>query len=134
MQREAREAFITHGAPQPSGDYSQVVKLGQIVWAAGQAGLHPETRQYVSTEIEGQTIQALKNLEAVLSAAGAGLHQVIRVGVFLASLDDRSRMNTVYQGFFGQPAPARTTVGATLPEGMLIEVDAMALVQEPTSG
>lgn len=122
-----RRAFTTPDAPAPSAGYSQVVRVGDVIWTAGQAGLDPATRRFVSSDIEGQTIQALRNLEAVLAAAGASLDRVVRVGVFLSDLDLRPGMNSAYAGFFGEPAPARTTVGVTLPEGMLIEVDAMAV-------
>lgn len=129
MDQVSRQAFVADDAPAPSAGYSQVVKVGNVVWAAGQAGLDPRTREYVAADIEGQTQQALKNLEAVLAAAGARLDQVVRVGVFLASLEDRRRMNAVYDSFFGNPPPARTTVGAVLPDGMRIELDAMAVVE-----
>lgn len=123
-----RHAFDTSNAPAPSAGYSQVVQIGNVIWTAGQAGLDPQTRELVSPDIEGQTEQTFRNLEAVLKAAGTGLEHVIRVGVFLSDLSSRERMNAKYAEVFGDPPPARTTVGAVLPPGMLIEVDAMAVL------
>ena len=122
-----RQAFTTADAPRPSAAYSQVVRVGNVIYTAGQAGLDPNTREFVSAEIEGQTVQALRNLQAALEAAGVNLSQVARVGVFLADLSLRAQMNAAYEGFFGEPAPARTTVGVDLPDGMLVEIDAVAV-------
>lgn len=123
-----RQSFTSVEAPAPSAAYSQVAQVGNVAWAAGQAGLDPVTRQFVSDDIAGQTRQALHNLRVALAGAGITLERVVRVGVYLADLDDRAAMNSVYEGFFGDPPPARTTVGASLPPGMLVEIDAMAIV------
>src|SRR5690606_3574431 len=123
-----RRIFATADAPQPSGGYSQAVRIGNLVWAAGQGGFDPTTRKLVGDDIESQTEQTMRNLEAVLVAAGAGLDDVVRVGVFISDLDLRSRMNVVYAPFFGENPPARTTVGVDLPAGLLVEIDAMAVL------
>lgn len=123
-----RTGYSAPGTAMPSADYSPAARVGNIVWTAGQAGKDPATGELVSDDIAGQTRQTLINIATALEGAGVGLDQVVRVGIFLANLDDRAEMNKVYEGFFGSPPPARTTVGATLPPGMLIEVDVMAVV------
>lgn len=124
-----RVAYRTGEAPSASGAYSQAVQIGDVVWVAGQAGLDPKTRQFVGNDIQAQCHQTLRNLAAVLESAGLTLDDVVRVGVFLADLGERSLMNDVYRQYFTDPFPARTTVGAQLPDGMRIEIDAMAVAR-----
>src|SRR3954469_6531709 len=96
--------------PAPVGPYSQSVRIGGLVAAAGQGADDPATGRLAGPDIETQTRQCLTNLEAVLDASGATLDDVIRVGVFLAHKEDFDGMNRVYRGMFREPYPARTTV------------------------
>jgi 2-iminobutanoate/2-iminopropanoate deaminase len=103
--------------------------VGNLVFVSGQAGRDPHTRQ-MADDVEGQTEQALRNIAAILDAAGSGLSSVIRCGVFLLDMREFQKMNGVYARMFGDHRPARTTVEVSgLPgEGLLVEIDAVALV------
>jgi 2-iminobutanoate/2-iminopropanoate deaminase len=118
----------TAEAPAPAGPYSQSVRIGSIVAAAGQGGADPTTGELVGPGVSEQSRQALANVAAVLAASGASLDDVIRVGVFLTDTDDFAAMNDVYRSVFSEPYPARTTVYVGLPDGMKVEVDAIAVV------
>lgn len=118
----------TDRAPEPAGPYSQSVRIGNIVAAAGQGGAEPATGK-ISSHIGDQTRQALANVAAVLEASGASLDDVIRVGVFLTDVDDFAAMNSVYETIFAAPYPARTTVYVGLPGHMKVEIDAIAALE-----
>lgn len=120
----------TDGAPPPSGPFSQSVRIGGLVAAAGQVGSTPD-----GTVLDGvgpQTRQALANIATVLEASGASMDDVITMRVFLTDVSQFGEMNAVYAEAFGEPYPARTTVYVGLPEGLLVEIDALAVVG-PTS-
>lgn len=123
-----RSVGVTTDAPQPAGHYSQAVRIGQVIWTAGQGGYDPETRRLVAADVEGQARQSLNNIRAALASCGANLVDVVRVGVFLADVDQRDSMNRVFKEYWPTDPPARTTVGGALPGGMLVEIDAMAIV------
>lgn len=125
-----RRVSATDQAPKPSGHYSQAVRIGPVVWTAGQGGFDPVTRQLVSDDVAAQTRQSLVNCRAALEACGATLDDVVRAQVFLSDLADRAAMNAAYTEFWASEPPARTTVGAVLPSGMLVEIDLMACVRE----
>jgi 2-iminobutanoate/2-iminopropanoate deaminase len=113
----------------PVGPYSPGITAGNLVFVSGQAGRDPATGE-IATDVEAQTEQTLKNIEAILQAAGSDLSHVIRCGVFLVDIGDFQKMNGVYARMFGGHRPARTTVQvAALPEPtLLVEIDAVALV------
>jgi 2-iminobutanoate/2-iminopropanoate deaminase len=115
--------------PSPVGPYSPGITAGNLVFVSGQAGRDPSTGQ-IADDVEAQTEQTLKNIAAILEAAGSDLSHVIRCGVFLIDIGDFQKMNGVYGRIFGGHRPARTTVQvAALPEpGLLVEIDAVALV------
>jgi 2-iminobutanoate/2-iminopropanoate deaminase len=115
--------------PSPVGPYSPGITAGNLVFVSGQAGRDPATGQ-IADDVETQTEQTLKNIAAILEAAGSSLSHVIRCGVFLIDIGDFQKMNGVYGRVFGGHRPARTTVQvAALPEpGLLVEIDAVALV------
>lgn len=117
------------GLPSPVGPYSPGIAAGNIVFVSGQAGRNPATGT-IADGVEAQTEQTLKNIAAILEAAGSGLQHVIRCGVFLVDIGDFQKMNGVYARMFGDHRPARTTVQVSaLPEpGLLVEIDAVALI------
>jgi 2-iminobutanoate/2-iminopropanoate deaminase len=125
-----REVVFTEGAPAPfqGAPYSQAIKAGGFVFAAGQVGVEPGQSELAGDTIQQQTDQALSNLRAILEAAGSGLDRVVKTTVFLQSLDDFAGMNEVYARHLGEQPPARSTVEvAKLPAGALVEIEAIAL-------
>lgn len=119
----------TTGAPKAIGPYSQAVVAGGFVFCCGQGPIDPATGQVTGTEIAAQTERVLKNLEAVLEAAGSSLSRVVKTTVYLKDLNDFKRMNEVYARFFPKDPPARATIeAARLPLDTLVEIDAIALV------
>lgn len=123
-----KEVVATKEAPAAVGPYSQAVIAGNLVYTAGQLGLDPESGRLVEGGVEAQTRQALKNLQAVLAAAGSSLERVVKTTVFLHDINDFKAMNGVYAEFFGQNPPARSAVQvAALPLGGLVEIEAVAL-------
>jgi len=123
-----RQAGTTDRAPSPAGPYSQSVRIGNLVHAAGQGADDPATGRLVGDDIATQAEQCLTNLRHVLEASGATLDDVIRVGVFLAHREDFEGMNAVYRRFFDAPPPARTTVYVGLPGTLRVEIDALAVL------
>jgi 2-iminobutanoate/2-iminopropanoate deaminase len=113
--------------PAPVGPYSPGMGFDRLVFVSGQAGVDPLTGK-VAGGVEAQTEQCLKNVQAILEAAGSSLQHVLRCGVFLVDMGEFKTMNGVYARMFGDHRPARTTVQvAGLPgEGLLIEIDAIA--------
>jgi 2-iminobutanoate/2-iminopropanoate deaminase len=123
------EAVATAAAPRAIGPYSQAVRVGPFLFLSGQIPLDPATGQLVGPDVTAQTHQVLRNLGAVLAAAGTSLATVVRTTIYLADLDDFGTVNEVYGGYFGDPPPARATVQvARLPRDARIEVDAIAYV------
>ena len=127
--KEGKKVIKTEQAPQAIGPYSQAIRTGQMVFAAGQIGLDPATMELVPGGVEAETRQVLKNLGNVLEAANSGLGYVVKTTVFLRDMDDFAKMNTVYAEFFPENPPARSTVAvAALPKGVAVEIEAVALV------
>ena len=123
-----REIIQTEHAPQAIGPYSQAVKVNGLVFASGQIPTDPATGQFVAGGIKEQTEQVLKNLSAVLEAAGSGLKQVVKTTVFLIDMDEFVAMNEVYGRFFAEQPPARATVqAARLPRDARVEIEAIAI-------
>ena len=122
-----RHAVVTTGAPAAIGPYSQGIVSGELVFCSGQLGLDPTTGDLVEGGVEAQAERALRNLEAVLDAAGAAMDDVVKITIFLADIADFPAVNAVYARHMPDPAPARSTfaVGA-LPKGGLIEIEAIA--------
>ncbi|HEY6121998.1 MAG TPA: RidA family protein [Pyrinomonadaceae bacterium] len=118
----------TAEAPQAIGPYSQAIEAGGLIFASGQIPTDPATGQFVAGGIAEQTEQVLKNLKAVLEAAGSGLGQVVKTTVFLASMEEFAAMNEVYGKFFETDPPARATVeAARLPRDARVEIEAVAI-------
>lgn len=123
-----REIIRTESAPQAIGPYSQAVRAEGFVFASGQIPIDPATGQFVSGGVAEQTEQVLRNLSAVLEAAGTNLDSVVKTTVFLADMSDFAAMNEVYGRYFKGDAPARATVeAARLPRDARVEIEAIAL-------
>ena len=122
-----RQAVSTNGAPAAIGPYSQGIASGDLVFCSGQLGLDPATGELVEGGVEAQAERALRNLGAVLDAAGVGMNDIVKTTLFLASMDDFAAVNAVYAKFMPEPPPARSTfaVGA-LPKGGRVEIEAIA--------
>jgi 2-iminobutanoate/2-iminopropanoate deaminase len=126
-----RERIQTDNAPAAIGPYSQAIKAGGLVFVSGQIPIDPQTGQFVPGGIAEQTERVLKNLAAVLEAAGSSLDRVVKTTVFLADMKEFSGMNEVYATFFSSPPPARATVAAAgLPRDARVEIEAGALASE----
>jgi 2-iminobutanoate/2-iminopropanoate deaminase len=120
-----KEAIQPEGIARPAAPYSPVVVSGDLVYTAGQVGFD-ESGQLTADDITGQTEQVFANLLACLRAAGCGPADVIKVNAYLVDLRDFAAFNEVYRATFQEPYPARTTVGVSLPGGILVEVEAVA--------
>jgi 2-iminobutanoate/2-iminopropanoate deaminase len=123
-----REVIATKDGPQAIGPYSQAIKANGMVFVSGQVAIDPATQQVISGDVSVQADRVLKNLSAILKAAGSGLEKVIRSTVFLKNMNDFSAMNEVYGKYFSTQPPARSTVEvARLPKDVLVEIDVIAL-------
>ena len=124
-----RQAIKTAAAPQAIGPYEQAIKIDALVFTAGQIPIDPNTGNFVEGGIQEQTRQVLKNLQAVLEAAGSSMDRVVKATVFLKNMADFPAMNEVYGEYFAAAKPARSTVAvAELPRGALVEIDLVATV------
>jgi len=124
-----RETISTENAPGAIGPYSQAIRAENLVFCSGQIPLDPQTGEFVSDDISEQTRQVLKNLSAVLEAAGTSLNNVVKTTVFLADMNDFVKMNEIYAEFFSENKPARATVqAARLPRDAKVEIECIALI------
>jgi 2-iminobutanoate/2-iminopropanoate deaminase len=124
----AKKTVQSNAAPKALGPYTQAIAANGFIYCSGQIGLDPATTEMVSGGVEAQTHQVLKNLSAVLAAAGSDLGKVVKTTVFLKSMGDFTVMNGVYAGYFGDAPPARSTVEvARLPRDALVEIELVAL-------
>lgn len=123
-----KEIISTENAPGAIGPYSQAVKVGNMVFCSGQIPIDPATGEFVSEDVAEQTVQVIKNLKAVLDAAGTNLNNVVKTTVFLADMNDFAAMNDVYANYFTEK-PARATVqAARLPRDAKVEIEVIAVV------
>lgn len=123
-----KEIISTENAPGAIGPYSQAVKVGNMVFCSGQIPIDPATGEFVSDDVAEQTVQVIKNLEAVLDAAGSSLNNVVKTTVFLADMNDFAAMNEIYGNYFTEK-PARATVqAARLPRDAKVEIEVIAIV------
>lgn len=119
----------TDNAPKAIGPYSQGMRVGNFVFTSGQIPLDPSTGEIVSLDVEIQTKQVLENLKFVLEAGGSDLEHVIKTTVFIQNMDDFGKINDIYGSYFTKVFPARSCVEvARLPKGVLIEIEAVAIV------
>ena len=116
--------------PKPVGPYSPGMNFDRLIFVSGQGATDPATGKLVSDDVEAQTEQCLKNVQAILRAGGSDLPYVLRCGVFLLDMKEFQRMNSVYSRVFGIHRPARTTIQAAgLPgDGLRVEIDCIAYV------
>ncbi|RME87224.1 MAG: RidA family protein [Zetaproteobacteria bacterium] len=116
----------TDYAPKAVGPYAQAVSAGGFLFCSGQIGLDPRTQQLVGDDVEAQAKQALANLEAVIAAAERSKEDIVKVTIFLVSMDDFPKVNAIYADWLGAHRPARATVGvASLPLGAKVEIEAI---------
>ena len=116
--------------PNPVGPYSPGVAFEKLVFVSGQGATDPATGQLAGADVETQTEQCLKNVQAILRAAGSDLQYVLRCGVFLLDIAEFQKMNAVYGRMFGDHRPARTTIqaGALPGAGLRVEIDCIAYI------
>jgi 2-iminobutanoate/2-iminopropanoate deaminase len=123
-----KEIIATKEAPQAIGPYSQAIRANGFVFISGQIAIDPATQQVLNGDVATQTERVLKNLTAILKAAGSGLEKVVRTTVFLKDMGDFAAMNEVYGKHFSTAPPARSTVqAARLPKDVSVEIDVIAL-------
>ena len=123
------QPVTTTSAPAAIGPYSQAIRAGDFVFLSGQIPLDPASGEIVGGGIAEQAHQVLKNLGAVLTAAGASYAHVVKTTVYLADMGEFAAVNKIYAEYFGAPAPARATVqAARLPRDVRVEIDAVAYV------
>jgi 2-iminobutanoate/2-iminopropanoate deaminase len=128
----AKQGISTPGAPEAIGPYSQGVRVGNLVFTAGQIAIHPVYQSVLVGGITEQTTQVMENLKAILEAAGSSLFKVVKATVFLKDFNDFAAMNAVYGAYLapqGVTPPARTTVEVSrLPKDVLVEIELIAEV------
>ena len=126
-----REAVAASGAPKAIGPYSPGIRAGHLLFLSGQIPIDPATGALVDGDIAVQTEQVMRNIRALLEAAGAGFQHVVRTTVFLADMNEFAAMNDCYAKFVTNPPPARSTVQvARLPRDVRVEIDAIAVISE----
>lgn len=126
-----KQVISTENAPAAIGPYSQAVRVGDLIYSAGQIALVPETGKLIEGDIETQTRQVMENLAAVLQAAGSSLTQVVKTTIFVTDISDFAKVNQVYGSFFQDDPPARSTVQvAALPLGANVEIEVVATLVE----
>ena len=125
-----KRVVITENAPKPIGPYSQgIVAEGRLLFVSGQIPINPETGELVVGPIEEQAEQAIKNLLAVVKAAGGSAENIVKVTVYLRNMDDYGRFNEVYLRYFSEAKPARAVVEVSnLPKGVAVEIEAIAVL------
>lgn len=124
-----KEIVSTTNAPAAIGPYSQATIFNGVVYCSGQIPLDPGTMQIVGEDVTAQAAQVMKNLSAVLEAAGSDFSKVLKCSIFLDSMDDFTAVNEVYGGYFSENPPARETVAVqTLPKNVLVEISCIAYI------
>ncbi len=123
-----QEIIETAAAPSPIGPYSQAIRANGFLFVSGQIAIDPASGGVVAGGVEEQTRQVMKNVGAILEAAGSGLPRIVKTTIFLTDLDDFASVNRVYGEFLGDVKPARATVQVVrLPKEVLVEIEAVAL-------
>ncbi|MYL50630.1 RutC protein [Halobacillus litoralis] len=121
------KAVSTNQAPRAIGPYSQAADLGNIIFISGQIPLDPETMEFVSNDIKEQTDQVMKNIRAILEELDLSFNNVVKMNIYLDSMDDFAVVNDVYASYLTEPYPARAAVEVSkLPKGAKVEIEAIA--------
>ena len=121
------EKILTADAPAPIGPYNQAILSGDLLFCSGQIPLDPATGELVPGDVGAQTRRVMKNIEAILDAAGATFENVVKTTIFLIDMNDFAAVNAIYGASFATLAPARSTVAvAGLPKGSRIEIEVVA--------
>lgn len=122
-----RKVISTENAPKAIGPYSQAIQMGDFVFCSGQVALNPQTGEVFTGDISIQTEMVMKNVTAVLEAAGLKLSNIVKTTIFLTSMNDFAAVNEAYGKFFTEAPPARSTVAvAGLPRGVNVEIEVIA--------
>ena len=122
-----KDVILTPRGPKPIGPYSQAIKSNGFLFVSGQVALDPQSGEFVGVDVRQQTERVLENLKAILEAAGASFHHVVKTTVFLKDMNDFAAMNEVYAKYFAAAPPARSTVQAAgLPKDALVEIEVIA--------
>jgi len=117
----------TPNAPAPVGPYSQAVGIGDMLFCSGQIAINPETNEVLKGDIEAQTRQVIKNIDAVLTEAGFAWYNVVKTTIFMTDLNDFAKVNAIYAEVFSETPPARSTVQVSgLPKGVNVEIEVIA--------
>ena len=120
------EKIATPNAPQAIGPYSQAIRSGNFLFVSGQIAIDPQTATIIEGDIEAQTEQVLKNIAAIIEAAGMSLQDVVKCTCFLKDMNDFVKFNGIYENYFGEILPARETVEVSrLPKDVLVEGSAI---------
>jgi 2-iminobutanoate/2-iminopropanoate deaminase len=123
-----KKAIKTENAPAAIGPYEQAIRVGEYLYTSGQIAMDPKTGEMATGDIEVETDRVLKNLQAILTADGMTLDNVVKTTVYLADMANFARMNKVYESFFSTSKPARSCVqAAALPKGANVEIDIIAV-------
>jgi len=126
-----RDVIATDAGPKAIGPYSQAIRSNGFVFVSGQVAIDPANQQVIQGDVAAQTERVMKNLSAILEAAGSGLEQVVKSTVFLKNMGDFAAMNEVYGRYFSSAPPARSTVEvARLPKDVLVEIDVVAALRK----
>ena len=121
-------------APQPIGPYTQAIRANDFIFLSGQIAIDPATGKIAGKTAAEQAAQILKNIRAILTAAGLGFGEVVKTTIYLKNIDDFAKVNEVYGEVFDKDPPARSTIGvAALPMGALVEIEVIAM-RRPSSG
>lgn len=124
-----KKIIKTDQAPAPVGPYSQAVQAGNILYCSGQISIDPKTNQVILGSVQEQTELIMKNIEAVLKAAGAQWSQIVKTNIFLINMGDFPVVNEIYGRYFPSNPPARSTIAvAGLPKGVSVEIEVTALL------
>jgi len=124
-----RIPISTEKAPEAVGAYTQAIRSENLIFVSGQLAINPETGMMSGKDIAEQTDRVLRNLEAVICAAGATLTDVVKTTVYLANMNDFTAMNKVYEEYFSESPPARAAVEVSrLPKDALVEIDAILVI------
>ncbi|MEY4936490.1 MAG: hypothetical protein RIS64_2849 [Bacteroidota bacterium] len=127
MSTKTKKIIETPNAPAPIGPYSQAVQFGNLLFVSGQVAINPETQAIVTSGVHDEAVQVMKNLNAVLIAAGYTMENVLKTTIFLSDMNDFATVNAVYGTYFTDHFPARETVAVkTLPKSVNVEISVIA--------